>query len=416
VTAHCPINDSFNPFDAGYLRDPFGVFRELRDIPVFYSTELDMYVVTGYDDVSRILLDPESFSAKNVAVPARTPSAEAAARLEAAGFRSNPTFFSDAPRHRTIRQISVKALSPRRLAQLEPQVIEYVDELVQAMAVKPVVDLRADLAHYLPAAVGLGLIGIPRSDWDLLLAWSDEREKFTYGSLSPQEEGAAVDAYIQFWTYICEFVDRRMKEPSNDFTSELVKSHVSTGGPLSTDDINHMVFTITLAAHNTTANLVLNGLRWLLTYRENWEALCEDPALIPGAVEEALRYESSVIGWRRMARVDTEVAGCAIPSGATLLLLLGSANRDGRAFPDPDKFEVNRVEARRHLAFGKGVHLCLGAPLARTEMRILLESLTKVMPDLRLTDHQTVQYPPSISIRGPISLFAEPRIKQHLGS
>ena len=176
------------------------------------------------------------------------------------------------------------------------------------------------------------------------------------------------------------------------------------GQPLTQQEAATVLFGLLLAGHETTTNLLTNGVRRFLEQRARWEELCADPTLIPNAVEEVLRYDSSVIIWRRKTKVPTRIRDVAIPADANLLLLVGSANRDEAVFADPDRLDIRRTNAREHLAFGSGNHLCLGAPLARLEARVVFEELTRRLPSLHLVPDQPMTFHPNISFRGPTAL------------
>ena len=165
------------------------------------------------------------------------------------------------------------------------------------------------------------------------------------------------------------------------------------------------VFGLLMAGHETTTNQSSLGLRALLQHRDQWEALCADPSLIPNAVEEIIRYDSSVISWRRVANKDVEIAGITIPANAQILVMLAAANRDEAEFKDAETFNIHREHPQRHLSLGHGIHYCLGAPLARLELRIFLEQFTKRMPTLQLDPDQTFTYSPNTSHRGAQQLW-----------
>jgi cytochrome P450 len=162
-----------------------------------------------------------------------------------------------------------------------------------------------------------------------------------------------------------------------------------------------------LAGHETTTSLLGNAFRQLLTERHTWEAICHDPTLIPNAIEEVLRLDSSVITWRRKTRQAVDIGGVAVPANANALLLLGAANRDPTVFEYPNRFDIHRANAKEHLSFGHGTHFCLGAPLARLEARVVLEELSARLPQLRLMPGQTFRFQPNTSFRGPLSLLVE---------
>jgi hypothetical protein len=171
--------------------------------------------------------------------------------------------------------------------------------------------------------------------------------------------------------------------------------------------VTQIVYSLLFAGHETTTGLISNALRQLLTHRHAWEEICRDASLIPNAVEEVLRFDSSVIAWRRQATQAVEIGGVPVPAGANLLLLLGSANRDPAVFEDPERFDIHRRNAREHLSFGQGVHYCLGAPLGRLEARVVLEELSARLPGLRLVPGQAPRFRPNTTFRGPLALLAE---------
>jgi cytochrome P450 len=179
-------------------------------------------------------------------------------------------------------------------------------------------------------------------------------------------------------------------------------------------EITSVAYGLSFAGHETTTNLTSNAVRRLLENRDQWDALCADPALIPNAVEEVLRFDTSVIAWRRRTTRAVRLGDTDIPAGARLLLMLGGAGRDAARFPDPERFDVHREDAGRHLAFGKGIHFCLGAPLARMEVRIVLELLTAAAPDLELVGDQRLDFPPNVSFRGPSQLWLRRRRRTDL--
>jgi cytochrome P450 len=171
--------------------------------------------------------------------------------------------------------------------------------------------------------------------------------------------------------------------------------------------VTQIVYELLFAGHETTTGLISNALRQLLTHRHAWEEICRDASLIPNAVEEVLRFDSSVIAWRRQTTQAVEIGGVPVPAGANLLLLLGSANRDPAVFKDAEHFDIHRQNAKEHLSFGQGAHYCLGAPLARLEARVVLAELSARLPSLRLVPGQSPRFRPNTTFRGPLALLVE---------
>ena len=228
-----------------------------------------------------------------------------------------------------------------------------------------------------------------------------------FGHPSDEEQCRLARGMAAFWRYAEELVAARAREPREDFTSDLLLARDGELPALTHPEVTTIVYGLLLAGHETTTNLLGNAFRCLLTDRSAWEDLCRDPSLIPNAIEEVLRLDSSVIAWRRRTRQAIEIGGVPVPAEADLLLLLGAANRDPAVFEDPERFDIRRPNARDHISFGHGAHFCLGALLARLEARVVLEEFTSRFPTLRLTAGQTLRFSENISFRGPLSLLAE---------
>ena len=408
MSAQCPVNHGFSMMDSEFLEDPYSQCPALLATPVFYAPELDAYVVTRYRDVDAMLADTERFSSSNTVVPITKPSVEAMAVLTDADYGFRPNLINaDPPRHTKIRKFVADAISPRRLRALEPIVRKWAQEQIDMMLTKGRADIFADLAFPLPALTGFSLIGFPREDLELLKSWCNRRVAFTYGRAPIDEQVRVAESVAAFWSYTNEFIAGRIANPIDDFTSDMVRHHLREPEEFTPRDIAGVLFGMSLAAHETTTNLIVNGMRRLLENREQWEALVANPPLITNAVEECLRYDTPVIAWRRRAKTDIELDGVTIPAEATILMLFFSANRDPAQFNDPDAFDITRRTARKHITFGKGTHFCSGAPLARMEMRVVLELLTAKAPGLTLVPDQHYEFVPNIALRAPQQLLVD---------
>jgi cytochrome P450 len=409
--ATCPVAEGVPWLDQDFLVEPFDVLARLRsESPVLYEPGIDHYLVTRYDDIVQVLLDRESFSAANASAPVWSPAPVAQRILAEQGYKRVPTLNNaDPPRHGPMRKAVRTCMSPRRLRALEPDLAAHARHLVEDLADSKVVDLVADLANKLPPYAGLGLLGIPESDFDQIIGWSEKRVLFTYGRLPEDEQVAVARNVVAFWAYVEDFVRARDAERADDITSDLLRYRDENPDEVTSGDVVNIVYSMALAGHDSTRNLIASGLRRLLTDRSQWDALCADASLIPNAVEEALRFDPPVLGHRRIANVDTSVGGVPVPAGARLVLLFASAHRDRCHFADADALDVRRDNAEEHLSFGKGAHFCLGAPLARIEMRLVLELLTELTPRMRLVDGQDLPYSPNALFRSLQRLLAEPR-------
>jgi len=268
-------------------------------------------------------------------------------------------------------------------------------------------DFIADLAFPLPALTIFTLVGFPDEDAELLKSWCGNRMAFSWGRPSPGEQAEIARNMVSYWRYCERFVAGRLADPRDDFTSDLARIHLADASALGVEEITSVVYGLSFAGHETTTNLLGNTIRQLLTHRDQWDALCADPTLIPNAVEEVLRLDTSVVAWRRFTTEPVTIGGVSVPQGAKLMLLLAAAGHDPRHYVEPDRLDVRRANARDHIAFGKGIHFCLGAALARLQVKIVLEDLTVRVPTLRSAAGQHFEFHPNISFRGPRRLWVD---------
>jgi cytochrome P450 len=410
VTIHpctrTPSSPEFDPFAPAFLADPYRWFATYRqDHPVFYSRDLDCWVLSRYGDVRTALRDTATYSASNTLAPIQPPCPHAQAVLREGGFRSVPTLTNaDPPQHTRARRIANTAFTRGRVAQMEEYVRALVARFVEERMQEGHADIVRALTWELPMLVIFKILGVPDEDVPRVKAWGGDRLRFMFGRADEAAQVQVANGMAAFWRYTEELAADRRERPRDDFTSELVRAVDGTGQPLTHVEASTILFGLLLAGHETTTNLLSLGLRRFLGQRAIWEELCANPDLIPNAVEELLRFDSSVIMWRRRTKVSTRVCDVEIPADANLLLLIGAANRDPEVFEEPDRFDLRRANAREHLSFGAGNHLCLGAPLARLEARVIFEELTCRLPALRLVPDQTITFPEYIAFRGPTAL------------
>jgi len=400
---------TFDPFGETFLADPYPEFARLRTVaPVFWSPVLRYWVVSRYADCKRVLREYTTFSAANSLSPVTPPCARAGAALVEGGFRSIPTLTNvDPPAHARTRRIAYLAFTPRRVAQMEGFVRETVRRFIADRFAEGRADIVAALTWELPAQVIFRVLGVPASDVASVKSGAASRLLFMFGRAGEDEQVEIAAGMAEFWRYCEALAQDRRAHPRDDFTSDLVHTPDRDGHPLTQQEVATILFGLLLAGHETTTNLLGHAVRRLLEHRDSWDALCTDPALIPGAVEEVLRFDSSVIHWRRRTARPVALSGVELPADADVLVAIGAANRDPEVFADPERFDIRRREASEHLSFGHGPHYCLGAPLARLEARVVLEELTAALPSLRLVPDQAYTFTPIIGFRGPTAVQVE---------
>jgi cytochrome P450 PksS len=303
----------------------------------------------------------------------------------------------DPPDHTRLRALVHKAFTPRLVEQLRPRIQTIADTLLDAVQPKGEMDLIDDYAFPLPITVIAELLGIPVEDRVSFRRWTN---LLVSGEPSPERLEQIVPTMQEFAAYLGQLFARRRAQPGEDLVSQLLRVE-EAGDILDERELYSMVFLLLIAGHETTVNLIGNGMLALLQHPDQRERLQQTPALIEAAIEELLRYEGPVAtATQRFAREDVPIGGVVIPRGEEVVAVLASADHDERRFTDPDGLDITRSD-NRHLAFGHGIHYCLGAPLARLEGQIAISTLLRRMPNMRLNlDPEALAWRPGLLIRG----------------
>jgi cytochrome P450 len=404
----CPVDAEFDPLSDEFLADPYAILAGLPagGAPVFYAPSIGYYVVTRHADIERVFSDPATFSAAVAQAPLVPLVMQAQQILLAGGHKPQPSMVSlDEPEHARLRKPAARAFSMRRVNALLPAIESTTARLLDAVAEQAEFDVTGALAFPLPANIVFSLMGVPDQDYPQLKEWCGYRAALSWGRPAPDDQVEIATAIAAYRKYLRDLVDLKAAEPGNDLTTDLLAISAENPDRLSRDEIGSILFSLSFAGHETTTGLIGNTVRRLLEDPARWAEIAADPGLIPGAVDETLRFDPSVPVWRRITTKATALAGVELPPGAKLFLWLAAAGRDGTVFADPDDFDLHRPGADQHLAFGKGLHYCLGANLGKLETQIAVTELARRYPNLRLAPGQRLTFHANISFRGPQSLL-----------
>jgi cytochrome P450 len=360
---------AWDPYDYGLLANPHEVFRRIREeAPLYYNVEYDFYAVSRYADCVEALADRQTFrNGKGVMLE----------QIRGGSPMPRGLFnFEDPPRHTIHRSLLSRVFTAGRMAQLEPQIRAFCARMLDPLVGAGGFDFVQDFSAMVPMRVIGMLLGIPEGDQDAIRQRGDDRLRTEAGK-PMQYDGDAVSAGFG------DYIDWRIAHPSDDIMSQLVQAEFEdeTGlrRRLTRQELGTIIGFLASAGNETTNRLIGWAGKLLAAHPDQRRQLCEDPALIPQAVEEILRYEPPAVHIGRYVAHDVTLHGTMVPAGSVLIMLTGAANRDPRTFADPDRFDIHR-ERRPHLTFGHGHHVCLGNALARLEGRIALDEVLKRFP------------------------------------
>jgi cytochrome P450 len=395
----------FDPLSPEFIRDPYPHYARLRSTDPMHLTPLGMFVASRHAEASLVLRD-KRFGKDYVERSTRRYGPQI---MDEPVFRSMSHWMlqQDPPDHTRLRGLVVQAFTARRVEDMRPRIAQVVDETLDRIAARGHMDLIEDFAFRLPVTIICDMLGIPE----------EHREAFYTSSrnggrlldpvlLSPAEIAEANAGHAMAQMYFQQLFELRRKNPGDDLTTQLVQAE-EDGSKLSNEELTANIILLFGAGHETTVNLIGNGLLALHRNPDQLALLKANLALITNAIEEFLRYDSSVQMSGRVALEDIDdLGGKKIPKGETMLCLLGSANRDPAVYPDrPERLDITRPNVRP-LSFGGGIHFCLGAQLARIEAEIAIATLLRRLPDLRLDDAENPEWRPTFVLRGLKSLPA----------
>jgi cytochrome P450 len=411
------MTPDYDPCRPEWREDPYPSYRELRDgAPVYFAPHTRAFCVSRYDDVLFVLRNPELFSSRamftfllNQGREGRPPLSWKMLRFIARlvwRTRLNPLEFTtarnliaeDGERHAAMRAIVNRGFTPRRIAAWEVRARELVADAIAKLRAGGPFDLVQDLAIPLPVAIIAEMLGVEPSRGPDFKRWSDAIVASATGpGRGDPFDPRVTDELIELLRYVRGVAEARRRHPADDLVSAIAAQQDGESA-LTTREVVQFVVLLLAAGNETTTNLIGNAVTALFDHPDQLARVAANPSLVPAAIEETLRYDAPVQILFRVATQDVELAGTRIPKGAYVAPLLGSANRDERRFPDPDRFDVAR-DAQGHLGFGFGKHFCLGASLARLEARVALEALAPELP--RLERERSRELVDSFLVRGP---------------
>jgi cytochrome P450 len=373
---------------------PFARYRELP--PVFEAAGIGV-AITGYQDLLELGRDAEVFSRqldkvegrRYVGIGKNPVGAEVEVLLAQAHPHVPALFTADPPTHTRHRKLVSQAFLPRRVRAMEPKVRAVANELVDAFVGDGEVDLVRQFAVPLPLTVLAEVLGVDAADRHLLKKWSDDLIRGLTDVLGDEERLAVARSLLDFQAYFRERIEERRAAPRNDLLGNLVAAELEDGSRLELSELFPIIAQLVAAGHETTSNFIANSMALLLQRPELQAELRADPERIPAFLEESLRFDPPLHATVRRAKREVELHGVRIEEDATVLPFWGAGNRDPDEFPEPERFDPDRPNARKHLAFGHGIHFCIGAELARREGRIALETLLSRLERIELDEERS---------------------------
>lgn len=400
----------YDPLDGRFVEARHAVYERLRrESPVFYSRQLDAWIVTTYDEAVAVLMDTTRFS--NVNAIGIDPFETYPVRVRAILARGFPRFPGiiemDPPVHTAYRNLVNAAFTPRRVARLEPRIFAIANELIDGLAGRTEADFVKVFGDPLPVRVISEILGVPLEDMARVQEMSDSFRRLEAGTIAkmpPERQEQTAREFVAFQRYVADLIEARRVAPADDLISVIAAARLEGGRLLTMDELVSTVIHLLFAGQETTTRVLASTVYLLLQDRTLWTALVADPNLAAAVFEEGLRLDPPVTYHQRLAKEPVVLGGVAIPAGANVHVVFASANRDAGAFQDAPAFDYRRGNANRHLGFGRGIHFCVGAPIGRLEGRVGLQVLARRMPSLRRAEAGPPQREDHVMLSGIASL------------
>jgi cytochrome P450 len=393
------MSDPFGLMSPRTVQDPYPVWSALRrEAPAYFSEGWNAWLITRYEDAAAAFRDKRLSANRSGGYAAKLPEPVRQHLAPLLGNLSRWTLLLDPPEHTRLRGLISKAFVPRAIEAMRPRIATLVSELLEPLSSKPTFDVIADLAQPLPTIVIGDMLGMRREDWPKLKGWSDALAAFMGASQMSQDVvGAALRAVVEMEANIRDVVADHRAHPRDDLMMQLLRAEESGRG-LDADELLATCTSLLFGGHETTTNLIGNGVLALAQNEAARARLANDRGQLASATEELLRYDSPVQRMGRVVVEPFELHGETLKAGDRVFMVLGAANRDASQFERADELDVGRAD-NRHLSFGLGIHFCVGAALGRLEAQLALDALLDALPTWRLAD-DAVEFHPNLTVRG----------------
>lgn len=394
---------TYNLIDPVTIQNPFPMYTQMqREAAAVQVSPLGFYAVSRYDDVLHVLKNPQVYSSTAFAQLAQFMSGQVQDDLT--GLFGYSMIAVDPPDHTRLRRLVNKAFTARAIEALEPRIRTIAGDCIDRILELGEFDMMAELASPLPIIVIAEMLGIESERREDFRRWSNDTISLSGTNfLTPGDElPRVVESRRQMYEYLTEKIEERRASPGDDLISAMVLAQ-EEGERLTAEEVVGMTVLLLIAGNETTTNLIGNAFAVIQQHPDLWQQIQADPSIIPAFLEEVLRYNGPVLGLFRLVQEDTELSGVEINKGAFVMPLFAAANRDGIVFENPDQFDMYRPANRKHIAFGFGIHFCLGAPLARVEARIAFEQLVSRLPAVQFLN-KDVEWINSFILRGTRAL------------
>jgi cytochrome P450 len=414
---------TFNPFDPTTLQCPFPHYAQMRsEAPVTFVEQVQMYLVTRHDLVMEVLRDPDTYSSKfgGTGMPLAREDRQQMADVIAEGMpRISTMLTADIPEHTRYRRLVSKAFHPAAIAALEPVIRQVTTQAIDSWIDRGSIEFVEAFGVPLPVAVIAHALNVPPERMADFKRWSDDSIAGIGTNISMEARVAAERGVNEYQRYFAEQIELRRSEPRDDLLTNLLNARIDSDDldsddldindrrPLDMPEMLSIVQQLLVAGNETTTKMLTEMMRLLGEHPDQWQLLKSDPSRVDRVVEETLRLSTPTQGMFRVVTHDTTLGGVAIKGGSRIIAVFSSANRDEALYDAPDSFDPDRENLKWHLAFGKGIHFCLGANLSRLEGQIALQELSRRIDTFRLADSNTYEYFPSFLLRGLTRLDIE---------